>query len=161
MRLLLLLLLSVALFAGEAAKPAMSPKEQDIRKLLTLTKAEQMGIQVIEQMISVFRNANPTVGEQFWTELRNEIKPGEILEKVVPIYDRHLSHDDVKATLAFYESAAGKRMLEAQPRLFHESMTVGQEWGTQQALKVQKKLTDAGFPPPAAPAPAPAPAPKK
>jgi hypothetical protein len=59
---------------------------------------------------------------------------------VVPIYDKHLSEQDIKSVIAFYETPAGKRFVKVLPQLTQESMVAGQKWGMALAQKVVDRL---------------------
>lgn len=46
----------------------------------------------------------------------------EILDVIVPIYQRHLTHADVQSIIEFYSSSAGRKMLKEMPTMMAESM---------------------------------------
>ncbi len=46
----------------------------------------------------------------------------DLLTKVVPVYQRHLTRSDVQAMIAFYSSPAGKKIMREQPAMIRESM---------------------------------------
>ena len=48
----------------------------------------------------------------------------ELLEDFLPVYQKHFTHGDVVAVIAFYTSPAGKRLLDATPIITQEGMTV-------------------------------------
>jgi len=48
----------------------------------------------------------------------------EMLENAVPIYQRHISHDDADALIAFYSSPPGQHLLDQQPAIMQEYMQV-------------------------------------
>src|SRR5262245_24208055 len=90
---------SLALAQGKAAKPqkATAPPGKDaekiaaIRKLLVVTGSGQLGMQVMTQMISSLKGSMPKVPDKFWQDFMSEVNPDELIEMVVPIYDRHLT----------------------------------------------------------------------
>jgi hypothetical protein len=138
MRMLVLLLLpSLAL--------AETPKEKDIRKLLALTNQAQLGTQVIHQVLDAFKGSMPNVPASFWPELAAELKPEELLEKVIPIYDKQLSAAEIKDIIKFYESPTGKKLIKVTPAITSESMQLGQAWGREIGEKVVKKLQQKGL----------------
>jgi len=137
-------LLAVALLVAAPAF-AQSPKEKDIRKLLAITNAAQLGGQVMHQVINTFKTQMPSVPPAFWAELSTELNPDELMEKLIPVYDKHLSAQEVKDIIKFYESPSGKKLLAAQPAMVQESTVIGQEWGRAIAEKVMKKLQQKGL----------------
>ena len=45
-----------------------------------------------------------------------------ILDDVIPVYQRHLTKQDVSAMLAFYDSPTGRKILREQPAMMAEAM---------------------------------------
>lgn len=150
---LLALLLAPAAPAEQAAQarstvqPANTEKVRDIRRLLDLTGAGSLGAQVMDQMLGSFKQAHPAVPAKFWDDLRQELNVGQLTELVVPIYDRHLSYDDVKQLVAFYESPAGRKLISVQPQIVAESMQAGQEWGRAAAERILQRMKEQGYGP--------------
>jgi uncharacterized protein len=133
--------------ADEAA-PAIDPeKAADIRRLLELTGSAALGKQVAAQMLVSLRKMAPEVPAEFWQEFERELRFDEVIELVVPIYDRHLSRDDVRELIRFYESPTGRKLISVMPVVLRDCMAVGQEWGRQVAERAllrarERKLTD-------------------
>lgn len=48
----------------------------------------------------------------------------EIIERLIPLYDKHYSDADLNGVIAFYKSSAGIKMLEATPEIMKESVGV-------------------------------------
>ena len=46
----------------------------------------------------------------------------ELMNDMIPFYDKYLSNEDIKAITVFYESPVGKRLLEATPKISMDSM---------------------------------------
>ena len=124
--------------AGQTDNPAA--KEQDIRKLLDLTGSGKLGVQVMEGMIANFKQANPNVPEAFWSDFMKEVSPNGLVDLIVPIYDKHFTHDDIKGLIQFYEGPLGKKVTSSMPQITQESMAVGQKWGMDLGMKIQTKL---------------------
>lgn len=141
MRLLpLALALALALLAPAHAEPRPSSKAQDLRRLLLLSGSAQLGEQVVAELVASLRKAMPNVPESFWASFRSEVRTDELLDLIVPVYDRHLSADEVKALLAFYDSPAGKKFIAALPALTKESSAVGERWGRSLTERAIAKL---------------------
>lgn len=138
----LLVIASSPLIAGSTKK---ATKEQDIRRLLTLTGSGQLGVQVIQQMFASFKRSMPEVPEKFWDEFMKEVDADEMIELVVPIYDKYLTHDEIKIIITFYETPVGKKMIALLPQIMQESMAAGQQWGKEIGERVIKKLKADGY----------------
>src|SRR5512138_3725849 len=120
-------------------------RHDDIRKLPTLTGASQLGGQTAQQMMVALRPLIPSAPESFWKEFGARLNPDELVEMVVPIYAKHLSPQDVKDLIAFYESPAGKHLTAAQPLILQESMAAGQAWGQKIAQELVQAAKAKGF----------------
>jgi len=134
-------------FAGTAYSQAGSSPEKltDIRKLMNLTGAGEIGDQVVEQMMYAMRMSAPDAPAEFWDEIRQGIHPEELVELNVPIYDKYLSHEDIKAIIAFYQSPVGAKFLSVLPNIAQESYQAGGRWGNELAQGVAQKMIDKGY----------------
>lgn len=55
----------------------------------------------------------------------------QLIDLMVPIYQRHFTEQDVRALLAFYRTPVGQKMLREQPKIMVEAMAAGQQFGRQ------------------------------
>ena len=62
-----------------------------------------------------------------------------LIDRLVPVYDKHLTDADVSEMLRFYESPTGKRVARAMPQLREESTRIVQEWRKEIAGKQPAK----------------------
>lgn len=125
---------------ASSAHAQETAKQQDIRRLLKMTGSAALGTQVLTQMLANMKKSLPNVPEAFWTDVAKEIHTEELIELIVPIYDRNLSQDEVRELIKFYGSPTGKKFVAVLPKITEESMAVGQTWGTQLVQKVIAKL---------------------
>ena len=144
MRLLACAALALTLISGSAARAQVArptgPKADDIRKLLVMTGSAQLGAQVMGQLMQSMKKAMPNVPERFWADFQKEVRTDELIDLIVPVYDRHLSHDDVKALIKFYETPSGKKFVSVLPQITQESMSAGETWGRGLAERVIARL---------------------
>jgi hypothetical protein len=135
---------AVMLWAPHASA-AESAKQKDIRKLLELSGSGQIGMQVARQMVESFRTSMPSVPAAFWDDFLKEARGEDLIDLVVPVYDRHLSHDDIKQLIVFYESPTGRKFVSVLPDITRDSMAAGQKWGEQLGQSVMKRLQEKGY----------------
>jgi uncharacterized protein len=144
MRLLACAALALTLLSGSSARAEVArptgPKADDIRKLLVMTGSAQLGAQVMAQLMQSMKKAMPNVPERFWADFQKEVRTDELIDLIVPVYDRHLSHDDVKALIRFYETPSGKKFVSVLPQITQESMSAGETWGRGLAERVIARL---------------------
>jgi hypothetical protein len=55
-----------------------------------------------------------------------EMPIDEIIQAIIPIYQKHIAESDLKAIVAFYSSPVGQRLLKEQPAMMAEAMQAGQ-----------------------------------
>lgn len=133
--------------AAQKAPVKDTEKTAAIRKLLVLTGAGQLGIQVMGQLMGSFKQAMPKVPERFWADFMKEVSPDELTNLIVPIYDKHLSLAEVNEVIRFYESPVGKKLVSVLPQVTQESMEAGKVWGAQIAQRVQQRLQEQNIQP--------------
>lgn len=116
----------------------MQASAQDYKKELTtyIRNSGSMGAfdQVIDQMTAM-------MGGQLNDAQKTEIKSRAIdslIELMVPLYEKEISLGDLKEYNKFFETPAGKRIAEAQPKMVNASMQLGQQW----AGKLQQIIQD-------------------
>lgn len=120
-------------------------KTADIKTLLTLTKSGELAVSMMQEMINAYRQNLPQVPEEFWTKFAKKVKTEDLMEMLVPIYDRHLTHADVTSLIDFFQSPVGKKLVSVQPEIMKESMQVGQIWGEKLANEVTAELQKQGY----------------
>jgi hypothetical protein len=126
---LVLLCLAVSAHAQPAAGGEPASLDRDIRHLLELSGTSKLATQMMGTMIQSFKQMAPDAPAGFWDEFAKGVDPQELIEMIVPIYKKHLSHDDIRAAIAFYESPAGRHLVANQPAILQDSMAAGQQWG--------------------------------
>lgn len=120
-------------------------KRKDIEKLLEITGSGELGIQVMNQMLQQMKPLVKDVPEEFWEEFMAEVDPKDLNNLIIPIYDKYLTHDDIKGLLQFYDSPLGKKLISILPKITEESMIAGQQWGAMLGEKIAEKLRKKGY----------------
>jgi hypothetical protein len=136
----LIFLFQLTFDEGTARARVDAAKRKEIRKLLRLTGSQQMARQMMQQMILNLRTAFPKVPNSYWNGYLKRANTSELVEMIVPIYDRHLSRKDIQGLITFYSSPVGRKFISVQPQLVAESMQVGQRWGRKLADKMVREI---------------------
>ncbi len=137
-----LLVLLVAAAPALAQTKRDAEKEKKIRRVLEVTGAQRMMSQMAGQMIASFKKAQPEVPEEFWNRFEEKFSSEDLIDQLVPIYDKYYSKQDLDGLLAFYESPVGQKVLKTMPQVMQESMQIGQAWGKQKAEEVLKEIQE-------------------
>ena len=90
---------------------------------------EKLVDQMMTQMITTYRAQMPNVSAEFWDKFAQKVKASDLIDQLLPLYDKYYSLEDLRAVNVFYSSQAGQHMLSAMPKLMQESMAIGQAWG--------------------------------
>jgi len=136
----LFIFITVAM-AGDDAEE----KQKDIRKLMEITGSGNIGVQVMNEMMASFKAAMPTVPDKFWSDFMAQTKPEILVDLVVPVYDKYLTHQEIKELIAFYDTPLGKKLISVQPMIVRDSMQIGRQWGEEMGNKVVQKLREQGY----------------
>ena len=119
--------------------------EADIRELMAMTGAGNVGVQVMNQMLAPMQQARPGVPAEFWDRFMEKVDPGELVDMTVPIYARHFTHEEIKELVAFYKTPLGQKVIATLPAVMQESMAAGQKWGEELGRKIANELRAEGY----------------
>ena len=135
--------------AGSSAKIDAS-KEASIRQLMELTGAKTLGNQMMQAGMEQFRTSvtesqpdNPRAKQfidAFVANFQKHFNPDVLTDKIVPIYDKYLTEEDVDGLLEYYQSPLGQRMLKALPEIAKESQQAGYSLGQKAAQETLEDL---------------------
>lgn len=120
-------------------------KQDDIRALMELTGAGRMGAQFVDQIVASLKQTYPDVPDRFWQAFAAGINTDKLVEKLVPVYDKHLTHDDVRQVIEFYRSPVGRKMIAVLPQISRDSMKIGEAWGREIAEQAAARIEKEGY----------------
>jgi hypothetical protein len=120
-------------------------KRAEIRQLIELTGAAKVSADVMQQIIGPIRNGFPEVPPEFWDNFTKEIRAEELVDLVVPLYDRYYTRQEIHELTAFYQSPVGQKTVRVLPKLSAEAISIGQDWGRTVAERAMKRLKQQGY----------------
>lgn len=120
-------------------------KKADIKTLLEITGSGKIGKQVIKQMIAGFQQNYSSIEKKFFEDFEKEINEDELVNLVIPVYDKYYTHDDIKQLIAFYHSPLGKKQISIMPSITSDSYAAGQQWGRSIAEKILTRMKEQGY----------------
>ena len=138
---------------GVTANPAFSEteKEKDIEKLLEvsgiLSQLTYMQDTLMNSMSMMISGSFPKVPDEFWKEfnqLVGEKDMEELVSRVIPVYDKHMSHETVKKLIEMFETPFWGEWKKKMPEISREAGMVGSQWGKEisQSPAFNKKLEE-------------------
>ena len=121
------------------AKPA---KPESIKYMMEKTGAKKMGLLMMNQMLPNLKKLAPNAPESFWKDIKSEINMDELVDLIIPIYQKYLNQEDIEAINKFYDTKAGQKLIKVNPKIMQESMIAGREWGSKIAQNVISKIKE-------------------
>ncbi|WP_313580474.1 DUF2059 domain-containing protein [Chishuiella sp.] len=135
------MLFSTTLFSQEIS----NSKKDKIEKLLKMTNSIDVGVQIVNKMIDIYKKNYTGVEQKFWDDFSKEVKTTNMLEIILPIYDKYFTEEDIDAIIAFYSTPSGKKMITNLPNITQDSMLAGQKLGREIGDKIINKLKNEGY----------------
>jgi uncharacterized protein len=137
-------LLTIVLLSGSsigfAQDPADSPAtKEDIQRYLEVTQSREMMSKMIDAMMKPMhqmiheqyekdKDKLPADFEARLTKVTDDYLQkfpwDEIVQAMVPVYQKHLTKGDVDHLVAFYSSPTGQKLLREMPAITSEAMQV-------------------------------------
>ena len=71
--------------------------------------------------------------EQRW-EYEELFNVDEIIERLIPVYDKHYSEEELREIIQFYESPVGQKIFKVTPQIMKESIGVSVQYFQEKAL---------------------------
>ena len=111
-------------------------KEQLILQVLARSKEpEKVRERLLQAMVGMKRMM-PRVKEKFWDKYRQLISLDELRDRLVYVYDKHYTSEELNDLLKFYDSPTGKKVSDNALLILQESMDIAQELSKRAAQSV-------------------------
>lgn len=153
LRLVLLNVCLLALLTPGATALAQTPDptlESDIIKLLNYTGAASLPAQLTTLMTRAIMQqtkmppdgpAATIVSEVVKSTVASHVSgPNGLVMRMVPVYAKYFTHDEIRALLTFYASDIGKKTAAVMPMALQEGALVGQAWANELAPEIKTEL---------------------
>ena len=142
-RILTLIVLCLLLCLGSAAQqnPGDAPAtREDVEKILEVTHSREMMAQTVDAMLKPMhqmiheqflkdKNKLPADFETRMNRMMDDFMKtfpwNDMLDSMIPVYQKHLTKADVNTMVAFYSTATGQKLLKEMPQMMAEAM---QSW---------------------------------
>lgn len=141
-----ILVVALALLSPSTASWAQSANAIALAKEIITIKGSAAGFvvvvpRIIEQAKSVLLQTNPMLTKdlnEVALKLRTEYtaRSAQPLNDAAKLYASKFTEQELKDTLAFYKSPAGKKVIEQEPQIFEQSMNNLDEWASKLSEEV-------------------------
>lgn len=119
-----------------------------LREMMVVSGSDKTFEMVVPQIMEMMRQQLPQVPAEFWEEMEKEMMDtafNDLVDMLVPIYQKYLTQGDLEEVIKFYQTPAGKKLGSSTPHINAASMQAGQEWGMKIGQKIQAKLQEKGY----------------
>jgi hypothetical protein len=150
-----LLIIIPVLGTAQQTGASDAPDKADVIKFLDLMHARDQMVQVMANMSKQMRaggeesfkakvpNATPeqlAKVDKLFDTIVGSLPVDEVVDAIVPIYQKHLTKADLAAVTAFYSSPAGQKILKELPAIMSESIQAGAEIGRRALTNKSQEL---------------------
>ncbi len=129
-------------------KPPEHPcTEAQVREYLDETGGAKAAHVIMMNMARTSRaSAPPYFPAGFWTDMVAAFDKADMVPMFLPVYQHHISEEEMAAVLNFYKTPAGKHFLDAQPVMAGEAQQLiaqqGREIGHDVYLKYKDQIEE-------------------
>lgn len=133
-------ILAIAFLVFGVFTNAQSSKDVKIAELLETMGSTHAMKTSFEYMINYYKQNNPQISSEYWDNSLKHVDYNELVQKLVPVYSKHFTEQEIVDLLKFYNTSTGKKMIEKTPTILEESMEIGRKWGIELAQKIEKEI---------------------
>lgn len=134
------ILLAVATTQAFAAQPT----DQQVRQLMDAIGLGKSLAQMNAQVATSMKQALPCVSSNYWQGYIDDNSSKDFIGRLVPIYQKHFTADEVAGMVKFYSSPLGQKVLTEMPLALAEANQAGQQWSQEHTQQMIAKLEQAG-----------------
>ena len=137
------------LAAGAESDPA---KQADIRQLIGgsgTRLSKQLADTAGRTIAAALKTRYPDLPDRVLPALTRELTdvfekqaqaPGGLTDRIVAIYDKQFTHQEIRELLAFNQTPVGRKTMEVMPQIMGETMAAGQAWGRGLAPEINRRV---------------------
>ena len=133
-----LLFLAAFVLLTFGAQAQSAEFKASVRKLMAVSGSDATLKMIPEQILSMIE-----LPESVKVEIQamfSEEALLSLMDRMVPIYAKYYTQQDMDDLIAFYDTPLGKKLSTVQPQITLESMSVAQQWAAEIGQKVASKI---------------------
>lgn len=134
----------IVLAVATAQVFAAQPTEQQVRRLMDAIGLGKSLSQMNTQVATSMKQALPCVSSNYWQDYIDDNSSKDFVGRLVPIYQKHFTADEVDGMVKFYSSPLGQKVLTEMPLALAEANQAGQQWSHDHTQQMIAKLEQAG-----------------
>jgi hypothetical protein len=119
-------------------------KRADILRLMEVSGELQTMRDAMAVVHAQLKERGTNLPDAYWSEFESVMQTDELPSILVQVYDKHYSHDQIKALIELYKSPAGLILVEKQRFIQADSMYVTQQWAARKSDEIMKRVLPMG-----------------
>ena len=134
--------LMMSLAAGQALAAQASATQ--VRELMDVVGVKTLMMQMNGQMAGAMQQRLPCVPGSYWQGFIDDNSVQQVIDRMVPVYQKHFTAEDIDGLLKFYRSPLGQKLVTEMPQVTAEGAQIGQAWGQERGLQMIAELQQKG-----------------
>jgi hypothetical protein len=135
--------LALATWMGTASA-ATQPSEEQVRQLMEVVGVGKMLSQMNNQAVAVMQQSLPCIPSSYWQGYVDANGTQQFIGRLVPIYQRHFTADEIEGMLKFYRSPLGQKVITEMPTTMGEANQAGLQWSKERSDQMIAELKQKG-----------------
>ena len=135
-----LLFLAAFVLLTFGAQAQSAEFKASVRKLMAVSGSDATLKMIPEQILEQQAPALPESVKAEIQAMFSEEALLSLMDRMVPIYAKYYTQQDMDDLIAFYDTPLGKKLSTVQPQITLESMSVAQQWAAEIGQKVASKI---------------------
>jgi uncharacterized protein len=128
-----------------ASEDAMAAARSFVDASGAAAQFDQVMPLMADQLSKAFRSLAPNRAREIDEAMAEVVKrfvtrKSELIDEIAAIYADKLSVDDLREITKFYQTGAGRRMVEALPEVTRRAAAVGQTWGQRIGAEIANEM---------------------
>ncbi|WP_266168035.1 DUF2059 domain-containing protein [Dyella subtropica] len=123
---------------------ASQPSEEQVRQLMEVVGVGKMLSQMNTQAVGVMQQSMPCVPASYWQNYMDANRTQQFIGRLVPVYQRHFTSDEIEGMLKFYRSSLGQKVIAEMPATMGEANQAGLQWSHERSDQMIAELKQAG-----------------
>jgi hypothetical protein len=129
---------------GQAMAASGPATEDQVRQLMEVVGVGKMLLQMNTQAVTTLQQSMPCVQPEFWQNYMDANQTQLFIGRLVPVYQKHFTADEMAGLLKFYRSPLGQKVINEMPITMAEANQAGQEWSHERSDQMVMELKHMG-----------------
>jgi hypothetical protein len=123
---------------------AEQPSEQQVRQLMTTIGLGKTLVQMSSQVAGMMQKRLPCVPADTWQNFIDADASEQLIGRMVPVFQKHFSAEDIDGLIRFYSSPLGQKVLTEMPQAMAEATQANAQWSQERMTQLVGQLKKDG-----------------